>query len=315
MNRRSVICYLIIATFLLALVPTAAAEDTQSPTVIYQTTFSTDPRWVTNNPSSDYWDSNLGMYHFGIEPSTGNYAYIPVDYERGPFKLEYDVIFNQVDEGATFRLGFSGQDMEPTKGPMVLTQFTNAKFGQIMWLRLVTNSNKMVEVNSQNSDSLSSGANAYEGPTVKYEINKTYHVTVNYDEENALLSMKVNEKTSGSDVWSYFVNAAEDLHGMDRIFLGSKGDYGMMGIYAKGYIDNVRLTVPVSTVATPTATVQKTTITTRPTPIPTTANPIGTVPTEYAETTQQSPSSVILPIAAFSLVGLCLGFFGLKRRE
>jgi len=283
--------------------------------VIYQTTFSTDPRWVTNNPSSDYWDSNLGMYHFGIEPSTGNYAYIPVDYERGPFKLEYDVIFNQVDEGATFRLGFSGQDMEPTKGPMVLTQFTNAKFGQIMWLRLVTNSNKMVEVNSQNSDSLSSGANAYEGPTVKYEINKTYHVTVNYDEENALLSMKVNEKTSGSDVWSYFVNAAEDLHGMDRIFLGSKGDYGMMGIYAKGYIDNVRLTVPVSTVATPTATVQKTTITTRPTPIPTTANPIGTVPTEYAETTQQSPSSVILPIAAFSLVGLCLGFFGLKRRE
>ena len=156
MNFRSVISSIILAAFLLALVPPAIAEDTQSPTVIYQTTFSTDPRWETNNPSSDYWDSKLGMYHFGIEPSTGNYAYYPnpvydtLDYERGPFRLEYDVILNRVDsfgnEGATFRLGFSGSEMDPNKGPMVLTQFTNAKFGRIMWLRLVTNGNKMTEV-------------------------------------------------------------------------------------------------------------------------------------------------------------------------
>ena len=131
------------------------------------------------------------------------------------------------------------------KGPIVLTQFTNAKFGQIMWLHLVTPGNKMVEVNSQKGDTLSSGPNAYDGPTVKYELNKTYHVTVNYEAENKLLSMKVNEKTSGKDIWSYYVNTGEELHGMNRIYLGSKGDYGMMGRYAQGYIDNVRLTVPV----------------------------------------------------------------------
>jgi hypothetical protein len=313
MNFRSVICSILLATFLLALIPTVIAEDEQSPTVIYQTTFSTDPRWQTNNPSSDYWDSNLGMYHFSIEPSTGNYAYIPVDYERGPFTLEYDLILNRVDEsineGASFRLGLSGTEMDPSKGPIVLTQFTNAKFGQIMWLRLVTNGNKLTLVNSQNADT------AYKGPTVKYELNKTYHVAVTYEAKTRLLSMKVNEKTSGKDVWSYYVNVADDLHGMNRIFIGSVGDYGMMGLYATGYIDNVRLTVP-APAATPTMTVQETAITTRPTPIPTTAQqPIGTVPTAYAEDTPQSPSSAILPVAAFGIVGICIGLFSLRSRE
>lgn len=319
MNFRSVIGYLLIATLLLALVPPAIAEDEQSPTVIYQTTFSTDPRWETNNPSGNYWDSNRGMYHFSIEPSTGNYAYYPnpkydtLDYERGSFKLEYDVILERVDasvnEGATFRLGFSGAQMDPSKGPMVLTQFTNAKFGQIMWLRLVTNGNKLTQTNSQN------GVTAYNGPSVKYELNKTYHVTVNYESEHKLLSMKVNEKMGGKEVWSYFVNVADDLHGMNRIFIGSVGDYGMMGLYAVGYIDNVRLTVPAPASATPTMTIQDTAFTTRPTPMPTNSQPIGTVPTAYAEDTQQSPSSALLPFLAFALVGLCIGLFSLRRRD
>ena len=325
MNVRSAICYLILVTFLLALAPPALAEDTQSPTVIYQTTFSTDPLWVTNNPSSNYWDAKLGMYHFGIEPSTGNYAYYPnptyntLDYERGPFRLEYDVILNRVDtfanDGATFRLGFSGSEMDPNKGPMVLTQFTNAKFGQIMWLRLVTNGNKMTEVNSQSGDRLTSGSRAYDGPTVKYELNKTYHVTVDYDSENALLSMKVNEKNSGNEIWSYFVNVAQELHGMNRIFIGSVGDYGPTGIYATGYIDNVRLTVPAKAGATPVVTVQETAITTRPTPIPTTARPLGTVPTAYIEPTPQSPPSAVLPFAAVALAALSVGILSIRRKE
>ena len=31
---------------------------------------------------------------------------------------------------------------------------------------------------------------------------------------------------------------------MNRIYLGSRGDYGAMYVYASGYIDNVRLTQP-----------------------------------------------------------------------
>jgi len=323
MKNRSLATCLIVATCLLVLVPVVFADDAPSPRVIYQTTFSTDPHWVTNTggaSSNYYWDSNLGMYYFSIEPSSGSYAFVPVDYERGPFTLEYDVILNRVDtfginSGATFRLGLSGAEMDPSKGPIVLTQFTNAKFGQIMWLHLVTNGNKMVEVNSQHSDTLASGTKAYEGPTVKYELNKTYHVTATYDADNALLNMKVNEKTSGRDVWSYFVNVGEDLHGMNRIYIGSKGDYGPTGIYATGYIDNVRLTTPAVVEKTPAVTVVQTAITTRPTAIATSLPPIGTVPTDFVEGTPQSPSSAVIPVAAFALVALCIGIFGLKRRN
>ena len=34
--------------------------------------------------------------------------------------------------------GLSGTEMDPSKGPSVLSVFTNAKYGQIMWLHLVT---------------------------------------------------------------------------------------------------------------------------------------------------------------------------------
>ena len=125
----------------------------------------------------------------------------------------------------------------------------------------------------------------------------------------------MNEKTSGNEIWSYFVNVAQELHGMDRIFIGSVGDYGPTGIYATGYLDNVRLTVPVQEAATPVVTVQDTAITTRPTPLPTTARPIGTVPTEYIEQTPQSPLSAVLPVAAVALAALCMGIVSLRRKE
>jgi hypothetical protein len=304
-------------TCLLALVspfPVQAADPSVS--VLYQNSFSTDPQWVTICPNYYYWDPGLEMYHFSIEPSTGCYAYAPVNnYEGGPFTFEYDVILNSIDEGTTFRLGFSGADMDPLKGPNVLTEFTNAKFGQIMWLHLVTPGNKMVEVNSESGDTLSSGPSAYDGPTVKYELNKTYHVTVNYNGDQRVLSMKVNEKTSGKEIWGYYVNTGEDLRGMKRIYLGSIGDYGMMGIYAKGYIDNVRLTIPATVTATPdlTAAVTGTTAPLVATPM-TTPKPIITQLTPYPTTTPASPLTGITAVAALGVTGLCFGLF-LKRRN
>jgi len=315
MKIRSIFCYLILATFLLALMPVVLADDVQSPAVIYQTTFSTDPHWTTNNPTTNYWDSTLGMYHFALDPTTGGYSYVPVEYDRGSFKLEYDVIINSIDDNGIFRLGFSGEDMDSTRGPNVVTQFTNAKFGKIIWLHLVTPGNKMVEVNSQNGDTLSSGPKAYDGPTVKYEINKTYHVTTNYDAESKLLSMKVSEKTSGADIWSYFVTAGEDLQGMKRIYIGLKGDYGWNGI-SQGYIDNVRLTAPSSVTQAPTAavTAEATPAPTQPTAKITPVKPVSTVPTAYPTATQ-SPSSPVLSLVAVCIAGICIGVLSLRRRD
>lgn len=306
---------LILMAGLLALACAPAQGANGGPvTVLYQNSFSSNPQWVTNNPSLDYWDPGLQMYHFAIEPSTGAYAYALVKgYEKQPFTLEYDVTLKKVDEGTTFRLGFSGAAMNPEAGPNVLTEFTNAKYGQIMWLRLVTPGNKLMRVNSESGDTQNSGSIAYKGPTVNYELNKTYRVTVDYNKDQRTLTMKVNEKTSGQEIWGYYINTVEDLSGMDRIYLGSIGDYGMMNRYAEGYLDNVRLTVPAEAeVTTPAAAVTTApqTPTTRPTAIKTIAEQTP-IPTTAP---QESPLPAPMAVLALGIAGTCMALFLNKQK-
>jgi len=312
MKTRKYFMYLVIATALLVIIPSLQAlSDDTAIKILYQTSFTTDPHWITNNPSTNYWDPTLGMYHFSNEPSTGGYAYTPVDYQRGSFTFEYDVILTKIDNGATFRFGLSGSEMDPSKGPSVLSMFTNAKYGQIMWLHLVTPGGRLIEVNSQ-SAAVEMGPNAYNGPTVKYEVNKTYHVTVNYDDEHKTLSMKVKDWLTGREIWSYYVNTAENLNGMNRIYTGSKGDYGVMGVYAEGNIDNVRLTVPVAVTITSTEVTKVPSITTI-TPKTTVPKLTTAVITTYPTGTPSSPSHGFLAIAALGILGLCGILAGKKK--
>jgi len=311
MIRKNFICLIIALGFMAIIPPLQAASDDNTVSVIYQTSFSTDPGWKTNNPSTNFWDPNTGTYHFSIEPSTGSYVYTDSNYERGSFTFEYDLILTRLDEDATFRFGLTGNEMDPSKGPNVLTLFTNAKFGRIMWLHLVTPGNKLMEVNSQAGDELSSGPSAYPGPTVNYELNKTYHITVNYDDDHKVLSMRVNEKLTGKEIWGYFINTAESLHGMTRIFLGSKGDYGPMYRFAQGHLDNVRLTIPAVVTETPTEKV--TTIATMTTKIPT-PKPTSSIPTPYPTDTPKSSAPGILAVAALGVIGVW-GILGKLRKN
>ncbi|HXX55136.1 MAG TPA: hypothetical protein VEI81_03490 [Methanoregula sp.] len=308
MNGRIILITLLACAGILLCIAPVLAQTVNGQTVIYQTSFDSDPHWTTNNPSNDYWDPTLAMYHFSLEPSTGNYAYIPVDYDRGSFTLEYDVIINRIDPGTTFRLGFSGAEMDRTKGPDVLTEFTNAKYGQIMWIRLVTPGNQLVQANSEHAATeLEPGA--YDGPTAKYEVNRTYHVTVTYSDDQKLLGMKVEDKTTGNELWGYYVNSGEYLHGMNRIFIGTVGDYGVMNTYAQGYIDNVRLSVPPA--ATPTVT------TTLPVQTPPTyAITSTTMATQVPPTTLPAPTKSPVPAPlAIGALGIAVLFFGLSAHR
>jgi hypothetical protein len=189
--------------------------------------------------------------------------------------------------------------------------FSNTKYGQIMWLHLVTPGSKLMEVNSQRS-AVEMGPNSYNGPTVTYEVNKTYHVTVNYDDDHKTLSMKVKEWLTGREIWGYYLNTAENLNGMNRIYMGSKGDYGMMGIYALGYIDNVRLTKPAVVTTTPTEVTKVPSITPIPPKTPT-QKLTTVVPTSYPTYTPPSPSTGVLAIAALGIIGVCSVLAGKKK--
>jgi hypothetical protein len=171
-----------------------------------------------------------------------------------------------------------------------------------MWLHLVTTGGKLLEVNSQHA-AAEMGPNAYNGPTVKYEVNKTYHVTIHYDDDQKTTSMKVKDWLTGREIWSYYLNTNENLNGMNRIYTGSKGDYGMMGIYAEGNIDNVRLTEPVAVTITPTDVTKVPATTTLPPKTPT-PKLTTVVPTSYPADTPSSPSAGVLAIAALGIICL-----------
>ena len=317
MNTRTILLTLIVAACCLLVVQPIQAQSTEDQSTIYQTSFASDPRWITNTggaSSNYYWDPSMGIYRFSIEPSSGSYAYTPVVFDSGSFTLEYDFLLTRIDEGATFRMGLSGDEMDFNKGSNVVSMFTNAKYGQIMWLNMVSPGNKHVVVNSQ-SAATEMGPDAYKGPTAKYDLNKAYHVTVNYDDNTKVLSMKVKELQSGKDLWGYFIQCGENMKGLNRLYLGSKGDYGVQNIYAQGYLDNVRLTVPSSGSAiteTPGVTIPVTTaqIPVTPTKKPT---PKLTVPTPYPTTTPQSPSSGILPVVALGVCGALCCAMAMKK--
>jgi hypothetical protein len=312
MSLRTISSYLLVVAclVLLAIPVQAEVDSTQSVKVIYQTPFSSDPRWTTNNPSYDYWDPSSGRYHFSLEPSTGNYAYTTITSMDGPFTFEYDVTFDRVDDGAAFRFGVTSTEMDFNKGPNVISMFSNGKHENIMSLHVVTTGAKQMEVNSQSDDQLTSGPLAYKGPTVRFGLNQTYHVTVDYDEDLLMLTMRVSEKESGRTVWSYFIKTVERIRGMNRIYLGSRGDYGGMNVYARGYIDNVRLTQPGPTITPEQTYGSPTEETTAP---PVTTKKTLVIPTPYPTGTTQSPASALPVILALSLIGTLYVLHGTKK--
>lgn len=305
--------FLVAACMAALAIPVPAETDSLSSVkVIYQTPFSSDPRWETNSPSSDYWDPSTGRYHFSIEPSTGNYAYKEIPPTEGSFTFEYDVTLDRVDDGATFRFGLTGKEMDFNKGPNVMTMFSEGKYGRIMSLHLVTVASRQMEVNSQNEDYPTSGSIAYKGPTVRYDLNRTYHVVLDYDDDTQTATMRVSDKASGKEIWAYYVKTVEKFRGVNRIFLGSKGDYGPMYTYASGYIDNVRLTVPGPAVTPEPTFGSLDTMTTVPTTTKAIALPTA-LPEDSATAPAESPLDPVPVILALGITGACCVIAGMKR--
>lgn len=284
-----------------------ALADSSTPGVLYQSNFAANPQWTTNNPSLDYWDPTAEMYHFSLQPSTGNYAYSPsISYNGGSFTLEYDITLLEVDSGATFRLGFTGTDMDFNKGPNVITSFTNNKNGLIMVLHTVSPSAIQQEVTSETS--------SYGGPTVNFQLNETYHVKVDYNNDTNVVSETVTDKQTGQALWSYYTTSQSPLKGMSRVYLGNVGDYGTMGQYATGWIDNIRLTVPVPAAA---ATPTPQPVITQPTYAinqTVTTNPLITY-TPIPTRTQKSPLPGGISVAALGIAGLLAVLLSGQRRK
>jgi len=287
MKSEILLLSIIIATCLFIVFPIQAASQLIDKNAIYQTSFDIDEKWTTTNSHNYYWNSTSKWYSFLIKSGSGSYSFTPITMTTNSFTLEYDVNLTRIDEGAEFKMGLSGRDLDPTKGPNVITRFTNSKYGQIMWLHTVTPNSKLFEINSQNNAVNSIGPNIYQGSTVKYNVNKSYHVTVSYNDNTNLLLVRVSDLQYNKEIWGYYIETFESINGLDRIFLSSTRDVYDMNISAEGYIDNVKLTNIGFTVPTIIAT---------PTPKFTLTTPIPTTAVTPRKTAIKTPTPIPIPV-------------------
>jgi hypothetical protein len=88
-----------------------------------------------------------------------------------------------------------------------------------------------------------------------------------------------------------------------------------MNIYAQGYLDNVRITAPGTVTAAPTPAAVTPDITAAGVSATPTkkATPKTTLPTPYPSSTPESPSSLVVPLAALGIIGGC--FILLQKKE
>ena len=223
-----------IAITLLILVSAAGlARAAEMSTTIYSTDFSSEPDWVTNNPYTNHWDESVGMFHYFLRDATNTFVYKKVPYEGESFELDYDLLPLNTDFQSSFRLGLGNMDMSINQGTTIISQFENGSYGDIMWLRVIDNQNQRREVSSY--------AQSYGGPSVRFTDGIPYHVSVVYDHDQKTATIAINFLSNGTSLWGYTLTSLSNLGVMDRIYLSTIGDFQNPNAVAEGYLDNVSL--------------------------------------------------------------------------
>ncbi len=289
--------FLVCAFALLAVSPVSGLQEEK--VILYQTDFSTDPSWITNNPSYYYWDVAQQNYHFETEGGTNGYSYVPVDYTDGPFTLEYDLRISSMKKESAVRFGVTGSDMDISHGAVVLADFDYNTYGKIMSLRVIDPNNHLYEKSSRYDSYCGEQPNC---ETKQFAENVTYHVVVRYNDQGNQADIKITEKDTGNLVWGYFVGLSNDLYSLNRLAITTKGDYSV-GNTAIGSIDNVVLYTFRPVTPTPTTVVP----TTRPTTVPPTTMPTPT------PTPTKSAGGVMVIICAIAAAG-GIGAWSARRK-
>ncbi|MDD1660841.1 MAG: hypothetical protein LUQ49_00070 [Methanomicrobiales archaeon] len=273
------------------------ARSAEVSTSIYSTDFSSNPGWVTNNPYTNHWDESMGMFRYALRDSTNTFVYKKILYGGEPFRLEYDLLPLETDFQASFRLGLGNRDMYINQGTTIFSEFEKGPYGNIMWLRVIDQSNQRREVSSYSQ--------SYGGPSMRFRDGIPYHVSLEYDRERKTASIAISFLSNQTPFWGYTLSSISNLGGMDRIYLSTIGDFENPSSVAEGYIDNLSMRLILSSGPTeePTTTLSPTSATGSETPVvvtsttPTSSQPPVTAPTS-------TPVPLFIALAALAIAGI-----------
>jgi hypothetical protein len=201
---------------------------------IYSTDFSSDPGWITNDPSRYFWNS--GTHDYAVKPvilSTGGYYGVhDVGSNPGSFRFTYDIKPLQCDWAGTINFGLFGTNLE-VSGNCVYIRFLNDTAGGLHPHMYADNGVGCQEINDYGHN---------------FSLGTWYHVEAEYDS----LSQNLLANLTYRDTGVYFTSMSLPNVGPfspDMTWLGSSNYtsganspsyFGAQGI---GTIDNVTFEV------------------------------------------------------------------------
>ena len=236
--------------------------------VVYSTDFSSDPGWVTNNPYTNHWNEEIGMFHYYLRDATNTFIYKKAPYSGESFQLEYDLFPQETDFQSSFRLGLGNRDMSINQGTTILSEFQNGPYGNITWIHVIDQSNQRREASSYSQ--------SYGGPSVWFSDGTPYHVVIKYDQVQKTAGIAIRFLGNGTLFWGYTLSNIQNLGYMDRIYISTIGDFENPSAVAEGDIDNVSLRLMHPSSSTPSSTSPMATITGSGTPHSTNTIPVTT---------------------------------------
>ena len=209
-------------------------NDDPTSQVIYETDFSSDPGWITNNPSHYYWDPAEEAYYMYTRQAArvnGEYEHtkIEVPYSGGSFQLEYDVKPIHVSWASHIELGLNGEDMREDE-PHIRTgwELTSAKLTKLQY-RNASGGHDTSVIHNPNA----------------WTLNEWYHGTLIYDELTSTISFTTYRRSDGANPTTHVSENVGDFpSSMNWLGCGLHAYYPYSSAYAEAYYDNVVLSVP-----------------------------------------------------------------------
>ncbi|MGD0898640.1 MAG: PEP-CTERM sorting domain-containing protein [Thermoguttaceae bacterium] len=151
---------------------------------VYQTDFSTDPGWITDNPTDLHWDSATGTYHAYQLNSAGNYAYKNItgfDPTKS-WKLVFDTTINSCGWSAGNDFGLFNSNLNFEIGNCATGSQGIAGQGNYTALY-----------------DFGGNASAYDPA---WSVGVWYHNILQFDADSDQLTLNILDRTTGDQLWN-----------------------------------------------------------------------------------------------------------------
>jgi hypothetical protein len=203
----------------------------ESTGLIYSTDFSSDPQWITNNPSRYYWDSTTNTYKATMVGRSGEYAKKTVPYNYGSFKFEYDFYLDSINSYSNFHLGLRSTSMSGYGYP-----------DQAVELMVQTGGNGVKAISFYVIDKDLTRTYLREYPTTCWKEGVWYNVVITYDVTTATAVCTMTLRYDGTTLFQKTITNIGGFDDLTCIAASKVGDsWASSSSQSIGEFDNVYL--------------------------------------------------------------------------